>query len=84
MNKINAIKEMNVVLASFLKSHSSMLCASPLLSIVFSFPPKLPNGGTQAYLRGIAGSVPEHRNKASIAIKLVVIFLLMEALAFSW
>lgn len=35
----------------------------------------------QGYLGDIVGSVPDHRNKVSTAIKCVVIFLLTEDLA---
>lgn len=38
----------------------------------------------QAYLRDIAGSVPDHCNKAIIIIKRVVIFVLVEGLAFNF
>lgn len=38
----------------------------------------------QAYLRDIAGLVPDHRNKAIIAIKQAVISLLVQVLAFSF
>lgn len=37
----------------------------------------------QAYLKDIAGSVPNHHNKMNIAIKQILIFLLMKALAFN-
>lgn len=36
----------------------------------------------QAYLRDIMGSVSDH-NKASISVKRVIIFLLVEGLAFN-
>lgn len=34
----------------------------------------------QAYLRGSVGSVPDHRHKARVAIKRVVIFLPVQGL----
>lgn len=37
----------------------------------------------QAYLRDVVASVPDHHNKASIAIKIVIIFSLAEGLAFN-
>lgn len=37
----------------------------------------------QAYLKRIEGSVPNHCNKASITIKRLIIFLLVETLAFN-
>lgn len=41
----------------------------------------LPGFETQTYLGNIAGSVLDHHNKASLAIKRVVISLLTEGLA---
>lgn len=37
----------------------------------------------QAHLGDMAGSAPDHRNKVMITIKPVVLFLLVEVLAFS-
>lgn len=37
----------------------------------------------QAYLKDIAGSVPDHHNKMNIAVKQILIFLLVKALAFN-
>lgn len=41
-----------------------------------------PEEGTQKYLRGTAGSVTDHRDKAGITRKWVVIFMVVEGLAF--
>lgn len=38
----------------------------------------------QAYLKDIVGLVPDHHNKTNIAVKQIVIFLLVEGLAFNW
>lgn len=37
----------------------------------------------QAYLRGIAGSIPDHHDKVNIPIKWVVVFVVVEGLAFN-
>lgn len=45
-------------------------------------PAHLPLLRGEVSIRGAAGAVPDHHNKANIAIKRVVIFLLAENLAF--
>lgn len=37
----------------------------------------------QTYFKDIAGSVPDHHNKMNTAIKQILIFLLVKALAFN-
>lgn len=45
--------------------------------------PRRENRSIQAGLGNPAGSVPDHRNKAGVAVKGVVVFLLGKGLAFN-
>ena len=59
------------------------LCLPGLLPPLFTFFKKLKLKFIQAHLGDMTVWVPDHHNKASIAIKPVIIFLLVKGLAFN-